>query len=96
MFPGVGLGCILSEAREVTDSMFLVAARMLASLVSPERLEDGAIYPNQSELRNVSRTIACGVIREARRQHIGRQIADEAIDEMTADAMWYPEYPDYT
>ena len=96
IFPGVGLGCILSETHEVTDSMFLVAARTLASMITPDRLDAGAIYPDQSTLRDVSRAIACGVMREARRLHLGRQIPDDAIEGMVDNAMWFPEYPDYS
>jgi len=95
IFPGVGLACILSEVHEVTDSMFLVAARAVAERVSEERLASGAVYPDQSELRDVSRGIAATVMREARRQNLGRLIPDESIDEMVADAMWYPEYQPY-
>jgi len=97
IFPGVGLGCILSEIQEVPDEMFLVAARTLASMVSEDRLKVGAIYPDQSELRDVSREIACAVVREAQRREIaGRKIPDEEINQTVADAMWYPDYLDYT
>jgi malic enzyme len=95
VFPGVGLGCILSQANEVTDTMFLEAAKTLAAHLTQERLDAGAIYPDQSELREVSRKIACSVIRQARQEHLGRVVPDDAVEPMVTAAMWYPDYPEY-
>ncbi|HVP38211.1 MAG TPA: NAD-dependent malic enzyme [Candidatus Saccharimonadales bacterium] len=96
VFPGVGLGAILSETREVTDSMFLVAARTLAEFISPERLETGALYPEATRLRDVSAKVAAAVIREAQRLNLGKIIPDHEIDFFVAREMWYPEYRPYS
>jgi malic enzyme len=95
IFPGVGLGCIVSEAHEVTDRMFLVAAKTLVECVDQERLSSGAVYPDQSQLREVSRQIAIEVVKQARKDGVGRMIPDDTIDELVAQAMWYPEYRPY-
>ncbi len=94
IFPGVGLGCILSEVDEVTDQLFLVAARTLATCVSQDRLDIGGIYPDQNDLRDVTRRIASAVIREVCREGRGRLIPEEDIDKTVDDAMWYPDYPE--
>jgi malate dehydrogenase (oxaloacetate-decarboxylating)(NADP+) len=61
VFPGIGLGAILSGARTINTAMFLAAARALAKLVSQARLESGALYPQISELPAVSQVIAVAV-----------------------------------
>ncbi len=73
--------------------MFLVAARALAECITPEHMAEGRIYPDQSELRAVSRRIARDVIREARCLGLGRLITDEMIDVLLDETIWYPDYP---
>ncbi len=95
IFPGVGLGVIVAEAREVTDEMFLVAAHTLADTVTAERLAAGALYPPVSSLRAVTRAIAVRVVCEARDCGVGRGLHDDQIEQAVDDAMWYPAYPRY-
>jgi malate dehydrogenase (oxaloacetate-decarboxylating) len=94
VFPGVGLGAILSEAREVTDSMFTVAADRLASVPSESDLATGSLFPSVRDLRTVTAVIAEAVIKEARDCGVGKKIPDEKIPELVAGAMWKPEYPE--
>ncbi len=94
VFPGVGLGAILSEAREVTDSMFTVAADRLASVPSEADLATGSLFPSVRDLRPVTAVIAEAVIKEARDCGVGKKIPDDKIPELVADAMWTPEYPE--
>ncbi len=77
----------------MTDEMFLVAAHTLADLVTPDRLEAGAIYPPVSALREVSRAIAIRVVCQARDCGVGRGFHDEQIERAVDAAMWFPEYP---
>jgi malate dehydrogenase (oxaloacetate-decarboxylating) len=93
IFPGVGLGAIVAEAREITDETFLVAARELAALVSATRIAAGAMYPPVGDLRRIARAIAIAVVRHLRDTGFGRQYRDEEIEPAVDRAIWWPEYP---
>lgn len=93
VFPGIGLGAIVAEAREVTDSMFTVAADQLAAIPGAADLAAGALFPNVRDLRRVTATIAAAVVREARDCGVGKPLPDAEIPERVAAAMWTPEYP---
>ncbi len=95
VFPGIGLGAIVSESRQITDEMLLAAADTLAGMVPESRMAQGALYPSQSELRMVSRTNAVAVVKIARELGIGRPLSDEEIERSVDAAMWYPSYLPY-
>ncbi len=94
-FPGIGLGAVVAEAREITDEMFLVAAEALAGAVSQERLDEGSLYPNQSELRVASRAVAIAVARAARDGGVGRHFGDDELESAVDAMMWEPRYLPY-
>ena len=95
VFPGIGLGAVVAEAREVTDEMFLVAAEALAQQVTQDRLDVGALYPNQSELRTVSRAVALAVARCGRDCGVGRHFREDEIEPAVDAMIWQPDYVPY-
>jgi malic enzyme len=95
IFPGLGLGAIVAEAREITDQMFLLAAQTLADMVTPERLAAGALYPAVSELREVSRQIAGKVVCQSRDCGVGRLYRDDEVLDAVDSAVWSPAYLPY-
>ena len=70
VFPGVGLGVLVSEAKEVTESMFAAAAVRLACEVQQEDFDAGMLFPPPSHIRRVSRGIAEAVVKQAREEGV--------------------------
>ncbi len=94
VFPGVGLGVLVSEAKEVTESMFAAAAMRLAGEVSEQDFRNGMLFPSASQIRRVSRAIAEEVVKQAREEGVaGRVIPDDRIPEAVKAAMWDPDQP---
>jgi malic enzyme len=93
VFPGVGLGVLISEASRVTDALFLAAANRLAEFTLAQDSWNGALYPSLRHLRQISHAIGCKVAQAARDAGLGRTLDDEAFDSALREFMWMPEYP---
>jgi malate dehydrogenase (oxaloacetate-decarboxylating)(NADP+) len=92
VFPGVGLGVTVSEARRVTREMFLDAARAVASTVTQEQLDEGSIFPRLAEIRKVSAAIAVAVCRRAAEQGLVRAELPADLEGHVLASMYRPEY----
>lgn len=95
IFPGVGLGALVAESREVTDAMFLAAAKTLASLVGPEDLAVGRVYPSLTKIRSVSLAIATAVAEEAHRAGLALAPRPRDLSADIAARMFHPVYREY-
>jgi malate dehydrogenase (oxaloacetate-decarboxylating)(NADP+) len=95
IFPGVGLGVLVSEAREITEEMFLAAANTLAGLVKPEDLAVGRVYPPLSSIREVSLKIAAAVAEAAHNSGLAGRPRPADLVEDIRGRMFEPVYREY-
>jgi len=95
IFPGLGLGLIVSGATRVPDELFAVAAKALADIVSEHDLGLGRIFPSLARIREVSAHIATAVAERV--YELGLESVDrpEDLNQAVLDSMYQPDYPDY-
>ncbi|KAG9242840.1 hypothetical protein BJ878DRAFT_425014 [Calycina marina] len=70
VFPGLGLGAILSKASRVTDLMVYTSAEALSGCLNQEEIRMGLIYPKISRVRDASVIVAREVMKAARREGV--------------------------
>ena len=95
IFPGVGLGVVVSKSSLITDEMFIVAADTLANMVTEKDLKKGRMYPSLTKICDISYKIAIKVANIAFDKNIARIPTPENLEETVRDTMFSPEYPVY-
>ena len=90
LYPGLGLGVIVSGASRVTDGMLLAAAQAVAGQVDPTEL-GASLLPPVENLRASSATVAVAVARQAEADGVAAASHDNLI-QAVQDAMWQPVY----
>ncbi|KAK6124686.1 hypothetical protein DH2020_041569 [Rehmannia glutinosa] len=96
IFPGLGLGLIVSGAIRVHDDMLLAASEALAAEVSQENLDKGLIYPPFSNIRKISAQIAARVAAKAYELGLATRLPPpENLVEYAESCMYSPNYRSY-
>ncbi|MCX7973750.1 MAG: NAD-dependent malic enzyme [Candidatus Aminicenantes bacterium] len=95
IFPGIGLGAIVSMSLKITDEMFVYSAKQVADLVSQEDLKRGKLLPDIKNIRQVSEMVAFAVAKISRDSGFGIRGSDEKLLEMIRNSMWDPKYLPY-
>ncbi|KAI1350762.1 malic enzyme [Xylaria sp. FL0043] len=96
VFPGIGLGAVLSRSKLLTDKMLVAAVRGVAD-VSPALKDDTApLLPGVEEVRDVSVRVAREVIKAAVREGVATEDGipdnDADLEEWIRQQMWEPVY----
>ncbi|KXS22164.1 hypothetical protein M427DRAFT_106563 [Gonapodya prolifera JEL478] len=65
IFPGLGLGAVLSKSAHITDDIIYTAANSLATHLTPSELSADLLYPRVDRIREISALVARDVAREA-------------------------------
>jgi len=95
IFPGVGLGASLCQAKKVTDAMFYMAAKTLAEMVTEEELSLRTVYPDLRKIRQISLTIATAICEMAFDTGLARIERPKDIRAFVKENMFIPAYPRY-
>ncbi len=94
IFPGLGFGAILAQAREITDAMVMAASRGLADYTAEHHLASGLVYPPVEELREVAVHVAARVIVQAIADGVAQstKVRPEDAVAYVRTKMWQAKY----
>ncbi|MET8614885.1 NAD-dependent malic enzyme [Streptomyces misionensis] len=92
LYPGLGLGTIVSGASQVTSGMLLAAAQAVADQVAPSG-PGGSLLPPVENLRESSAVTATAVAKAALDDGVATSKPAD-VSKAVREAMWQPVYTD--
>ncbi|KAG5538451.1 hypothetical protein RHGRI_019131 [Rhododendron griersonianum] len=103
LFPGIGLGALLSGARLISDGMLQAASECLASYITDDEIQRGVLYPPIGSIRDITAEVGAAVIQAAVAEELAeghgdigprelRQMSKEETVEHVKHNMWFPIY----
>lgn len=90
LYPGIGLGAIVSRASRISSEMIAAAADAVSSLVVV-RQPGASLLPHIDDLRGVSATVAVAVAEAAEAEGLSQVKFNDIVQDVQ-NAMWQPEY----
>jgi malate dehydrogenase (oxaloacetate-decarboxylating)(NADP+) len=92
IFPAVGMAIYATEAKRVTDDMFIEAASAVADQVPPDLLKQGLLYPLQSSILETEIKTAARVAKLVFDKGLARVDRPADMDAFIRSHVYKPEY----
>jgi len=94
VFPGIGLGTIISGASEITDAMIGASSVALAHALRDDELEHRCLMPEVNRLWEVCGIIALAVAKQAIADGVASFTDTAELESRIAAYRWKPAYPE--
>ena len=94
IFPGLGLGTIVSGATEVTDSMISASAQALADSLTDEEIATRCLMPEVPRLWEICGNVAYAVAGRAIADGVAPRLDEGKLRHRIDDYRWKPAYPE--
>jgi malate dehydrogenase (oxaloacetate-decarboxylating)(NADP+) len=92
IFPAIGMAIYATQAKRVTDEMFIVAARACADQVSKQQLEEGMLYPPQANMLETELAVAARVAANIFERGLARVQKPSDMDAFIRQHTYKPDY----
>ncbi len=96
VFPAVGLAIYATNAKRVTDEMFIEAAKATADQVTDQQREQGMVFPPQSNILETEIRTAERVAAVVFERNLARVERPKDINSWLRAMLYKPEYPAVT
>ncbi len=93
IFPAMGMAALATEAKRITEEMFIIAAKAVAEQVSDAALATGLIYPPQSNMLAASLHTATRIAEYIFDHGFARAERPADIARHLAELVYKPVYP---
>jgi malate dehydrogenase (oxaloacetate-decarboxylating)(NADP+) len=94
IFPAVGMAIYATNAKRVTDEMFIESAHAVADQVTPEQLKLGMLFPPQSNILETEIKTAARVAKMVFDSNLASVKRPEEYEAFIRSQTYNPEYPD--
>jgi malate dehydrogenase (oxaloacetate-decarboxylating)(NADP+) len=92
IFPAVGMAIYATQPTRVTDEMFIEAAHALADQVTPQELEQGLLFPPQSNILETEIKVAARVAQVVFDRDLARVARPADCEAFIRSHVYKPEY----
>lgn len=92
IYPGIGLGMLISGAKVLSDDMLLAASEALAGNCNSDP-QSSELLPRLAGVKQLSAQVARAVARQAMAENLCPDFSPAELEERLNKTVWHPKYP---